>query len=872
MKLSTRPMLLNFRPSLIILLSLCFLFVNNSFSQVTKPKTKKPKFTKVKGKVIDAETKEPLPFVNVFFVGATVGTTTDFNGNYSMSTQWGTNKVGASFVGYNTKEVEITMGKTNVVNFELEPSTATLKEVTIKAKKKRYRRKNNPAVDLIKKVMDNKDRNRIRGQDYFEYDKYEKVELDLNNITDKFRNRKVFNKFQFIFDHVDTSEINGKPFLPVYIQETSSKTFFRKKPRTTREHRYGVKMSGLDEYWDNEGVVALMDVLYQDVNIYDNNVKIVDLEFVSPLGNLGVAFYRYYIIDTIQYKGQEVIDLAFMPANKNNLGFRGNIYITQDSNYTVTKAELSIMDQINMNWIDDLKIEQEFEEKDNVYVLSKDKMTIDFKLAKKGIGFFGKKTNLYSNYLFNTPRDPETYDTSIKVKDDANVLNKSNEFWDEKRLEPLNEAELAVYQMIDTIQTIPAFRNTMDVLKLVLTGYYSFGPIDVGPINGVYSFNDIEGGRLRIGGETNLDFHKQLKLEGTLIYGFKDEEWKYSAAAEWSFNKDFEVNPRHRVRVSYQHDTNFPGQSLAFVNEDNWLLSFKRGIVDKMLFYDAYRVDYLKEFRNDFSYNLLFERKWQQPLGALNFPYNDGVDTIRQINTTEVGLNLRWAPNEQFVQGREFRYAIFNKYPVFTLKYGAGIKGFFGGDYNYHRMTFNVFKKFNLSVFGFAHANLEAGKVFGDDIPYLLMNLPRANQTYSYQTYSYNMMNFLEFVSDEYVSFNVRYFMNGFIFNKIPLIKRLKLREIVSFKLLYGRISDSNNPNLEENDHLIELPLDENGMTSTFTLEDKPYMEGSVGITNIFKVLTLDLVKRMTYLDLPNQANLFGVKGLGIRFRFGLEF
>jgi len=834
-------------------------------------KYEKQRTTKVKGKVIDKETKEPLPFVNVFFVGATIGTTTDFDGNFSMSTQWATDELGASFVGYTTQQIKVEIGKNNSkLLIELESATATLGEITVKAEKKRYRRKNNPAVSLIKKVMDNKDANRIRGQDYFEYDKYEKVELDINNLTDKFKNRKVFNKFEFIWDHVDTSDINGKPYLPVYIQETSSKLYFRKNPRTNREHRYGIQMSGLDEYWDNEGVVALMDVLYQDINVYDNKIKIIDLEFVSPLSNLGVLFYRYYIIDTIMHNGREVIDLAFMPANKNDLGFTGNLYITNDSSYTVTRAELDIMDQINMNWVDDLKIEQEFDLVDSVWVLNVDKMTIDFRLAKKGIGFYGKKSNIYSNHIFNTPRDPSIYNTSIKIKDDIDVLSKPPEFWEEKRPVPLNKDEIAIYNMIDTIQTIPAFRNAMDIMKLALTGYYSFGPIDAGPVNGIYSFNDIEGGRLRLGGETNLDFHPKLRLEATGIYGFGDKRFKYSGAMEYSFNKNFEENPRHRIRVSYQHDTNFPGQSLAFVNEDNFLLSFKRGIVDKLLFFDAYRVDYLKEFRNDFSYNLLFERKWQEPLGSLKFKFNNGEDSLSRITTTEFGLNLRWAPNEQFVQGRDFRYAIFNKYPVFTLKYGVGLKDVLGGDYNYQRLTLNVFKKFNFSVFGFAHINLEGGKVFGE-VPFLLMNLPRANQTYSYQTYSYNMMNFLEFVSDEFVSLNIRYYLNGFVFNKIPLIKRLKLREIISFKALYGRISDGNNPDLDS--QLIQLPRRPDGSQSTFVMEGAiPYIEGSIGISNIFKVLTFDLVKRMTYLDQPNQASLFGVKGLGLRFRVGFEF
>ena len=841
-------------------------------------KIKKPKLTKVKGTVVDAETGEALPFVNVYFEGTTVGTTTDFNGKYSISSQWASHKLTASFVGYEDQTKEVILEKNQRIDFALSTGAVTLVTAEVKAKKRRYRKKNNPAVALIRKVIKNKERNRIRNQEYFEFDKYEKVELDLNNITDKFRQRKVFKQFQFIFDHVDTSEINGKPYLPVYIQETASKVYFRKKPKATREHRLGVKMSGLDEYWDNEGVVALMDVLYQDINIYRNNINIIDIQFVSPLNPLGVDFYRYYIIDTLEVNGRKCIDLAFMPRNKQNFGFVGDLYITADTNYTVTKVEMGITDQINMNWVEDLKIEQEFEPVNGVWVLNKDKFIIDFKISKKNMGFFGRKNVIYSNYVFNTPRDESIYNTTIKVKDFEDTFHKPEEFWDSTRPVPLLESERAVYQMVDTIQTMPVFKNAMDILRLMLTGYYSFGPFDAGPLNGLYSFNSLEGGRIRIGGETNTKFHKQLKLEATLIYGFKDEEWKYGFAAEYSFNKDFEVNPRHRIRASLQHDTNFPGQNLNLVNEDNFLLSFKRGKVDKLLFFDSYKLDYLREFTNNFSYKLLFEHRKQRPLGAYAFRYaSDGgptpTDSISSINTTEFGLDLRWAPNEQFVQGRAYRYAIYNKYPVFRLKYRMGIDGL-GGDFDYHRVTFDVFKKWNFSLLGYAHTNLEVGKVFGKEVPYILTFMARANQTYAYQTFSYNMMNFLEFVNDEYISLNIRYYMNGFLFNKIPLLRKLKLREVFSFKMLYGRMTDNNNPNLAGNEHLVQYPTNAAGNPTTSSLERTPYMEGSVGISNIFKILTLDLVKRLNYLeeDRENVPALWGVKGLGIRFRAGLEF
>ncbi len=830
------------------------------------------KITKVKGTVIDAQTKEPLPFVNVAFVGTTVGTTTDFDGNFRLASQWASDKLMVSYIGYKPDTLDVTLGKSQTIDFAIESTSLNLEAVEVKAKKRRYRKRNNPAVDLIRNVIRNKNRNRLRGQDYFEYDKYEKVELDINNITDKFRERKVFNRFQFIFDNVDTSEINGKPFLPIYIQETASRIFYRKRPRATREYRKGVKMSGLDKYWDEQGVASIMDVLYQDVNIYDNNINVIDVQFVSPLSPIAPDFYKFYILDTVEINDRKCVDLAFLPRNKLDFGFTGNIYITVDSNYTVVKADLSINDQTNINWVDDLKITQEFTFADSVWLLTTDNMIIDFKLSKKGIGFFGRKAAIYSDHIFNTPRENDVYDGVSKLIDEPDAFDKPEDFWQATRPVPLTTSEQAVYSMIDTLQTIPAFRNTLDILNLLITGYWTFGPIDVGPVNGVYSFNDIEGGRLRLGGETNLNFNKKVQLEGQLIYGFGDEKFKYAAGLRYSFNKDFEMNPRHEIRLSYQHDTNFPGQRLAFVNEDNFLLSFKRGIIDRMIFFDSYRIDYLRELPSSFSYNFIVEHTKQAPLGILDFNYlaTDGPRSLESIDATEFGLDLRFAPNEQFLQGRDFRYPILNKYPVFNLRYRMGVKDVFGGDYNYHRVTFDVFKKFNFSFLGYAHVNAEVGKVWGEELPYLLTFLPRANQTYAYQTYSYNMMNFLEFVSDEFVSLNIRYYLNGFIFNKIPLFRRLKLREIVSFKLLYGRLTDGNNPNV--NPGIIQLPTDAEGNATTFTLEDEPYMEASVGVGNIFKLITIDLVKRLNYLENPSTPELFGVRGLGIRFRFGVEF
>ncbi len=856
----------------VFFLAFCMSFGNTAMAQ---------KFTKVKGKVLDANTKEPLPFVNISFAGTNVGVTTDFNGVYSIESRWASDTLQISYIGYKTKKILVIKDKNQTIDVELEEEGILLATATVTAKKKRYRKRNNPAVDLIRNVIKNKDKNRIKGQDFYEYDKYEKVQMDLNNITEKFKKRKVFKKFQFVFDNVDTSEINGKTFLPMYIQETKSKIFFRNKPNSIKEFRDGVSQSGLKDYWDEEGISQLTDALYQDIDIYDKQITIIDVPFVGPLSPIAADFYRFYILDTVEVAGRQCIDLAFMPRNKQNFGFVGSLFVTVDTNYTVVKADLGITKRINMNWVDDLKIEQEFTFADSIWLLTSDKIIIDFKVNKKGVGFYGRKTNIYKNHVFNQRREDKYYDGAERVVDtNDEVFDRGDEYWQDARPVPLNEKEQSIYTMIDTIQTIPAFKNSLDIVNLLMTGYWTVGGIDFGPLNGIYSFNPVQGSRVRIGGETNTTFNKKLQLEALGTYAFKEKKLRGSAGFIYSFNKNFEMNPRHEIRFFYQKDTDFPGSSLNFVNEDNFLLSFKRGVVDKLLDYELYKFNYILEKSNNFSYNFIFERRKQKPLGpSFNFKYSDtdGTDQfISSINTTEVGLELRWAPNEQFIQARDYRYSIPNRFPVFNLKYRAGIDGFLGGDYNYHRVTLNMFKKWNFSIFGYAHINLEGGKVFGEELPFLTMFMPRANQTYSYQNHSYNMMNFLEFVHDEYASVNMRYYFNGFIFNKIPLLRRLKFREIISFKALYGRISDKNNPNLPGNEHLVQLPVDQDGNTSTFTLEKKPYMEASFGVSNIFKLVTIDFVKRLNYLNPENEnvpiPSLFGVKGLGIRFRLGLEF
>ena len=864
------------------LLLLSFISFNISIAQNST------KLTRVRGVIMDKETKEPLPFVNISFLGSQGrGTTTDFDGKYEIESQWITETMEVSYLGYNTYRTTIKLGERQIINIELEPESLNLTEVEVKAKKKRYRKKNNPAVDLMRKVIDNKSDNRLENYDYYEYDKYEKVELDVNNITEKFKKRKTFRKFQFIFDYVDTSKVNGKPYLPIFLQEISSKVYYSKEKDAKREYREAIKATKLEQHLDEKSLTTIMDYLYEEVDIYSGNTILMGNQFTMPLSAIALDFYRFYILDTVEFKGKKAIDMAFIPKVKGNFGFNGNLYIALDSSYQLLKVEMGIVDDINLNFVQDLYIEQEFDRgPDGKFIKVVDKIVVDYNITKKGMGFFGKRTVNYSNHIYDQPRDNEIYSVPEFVIEKEGAREVSDIYWKENRPVKLSETEKGTYHMIDTLQTVPAFKRTLNLISFLTTGYTPVGKFDVGPVNSFYSGNAVEGFRLRFGGRTNIKFHPKLQFDTYLAYGFKDKEFKGAVTMLYSFNDNAEDNPKHFVRFGFTRETKFPGLQVDFINEDNVFLSIgRRGIADRMLLFNSAKVEYFKETRNNLTFNFVFDRLKQLPIGRLTFDYtkeNGEPGSLEAIRTSEFGASIRYAPNADYFQGKINRYPIFNKHPIFQVSYHASAKGIFGSEYSYHKLRLGIFKRFYLSILGYTNVELEMGKIYGKGLPYTLLHIPRANQTLLYQLRSFNMMNFIEFASDEYIKLNFRHYFNGFIFNRIPLFKRLKLREVITFKSIYGGLTSGNDPN--KNSSLIQftneldeegnVKLDENGapLKETFTLSDKPYIEASVGVTNIFKVLRVDLVKRFTYLDNPNLPRMFGVDGLGLRARVYVEF
>ncbi|MBV8390899.1 MAG: carboxypeptidase-like regulatory domain-containing protein [Mucilaginibacter sp.] len=814
--------------------------------------------TKVSGVVSDAKTNQTLPFVNVFAADSSVNITADEEGRYILTSKPDKpfNQIKVSFVGYKPTTINVRPGQEQIVNIKLVPIAQQLSEVVIKSGKKvRYRNKDNPAVELIRQVIAHKEQNRPESYDYVQNKEYDKMMFSVLNVSPTIADKKFFKKYKFLLDNRDSTTVPGKNLLPIYLDEKLSQNYYRKSPEKKKTVLLGEKSVNFGSYIDNEGLGQYFKHMYYEVDIYQNNIFLMTNMFLSPICDAAPGFYKFFITDTIVVNNAKVVELSFTPRNTTDMLFEGKIYVTLDGHYAVQHAGLTVNKNINLNFVKSLHVDQDFEQNpDNRYHLSKSNTIVDFSFNKKGKGgLLGIRTITYKDYVVNKPIPDTTFDgPALEESDEAS--RRSNDFWTKNRLDTLTKAESKVYHNIDTLQSMPSYKRTMDILTLLLAGYKSVGPFEIGPANTFYSFNPVEGLKLRVGGRTTPELSKRYYFETYAAYGFKDEKWKYFFSATYSINnKSIYKFPQDYLRVSYQKDTKIPGLALQFVQQDNFLLSFKRGNNDKYLYNDFYKFDYVHEYESHFSYSFGLRRWTQSPAGSLSFTneINGVPNIVNSVTTAEVTGKLRYAPHEQFYQGKIYRVDIPNRYPIFTFDYTLGLKNILGGQYSYKNLHFEIDKRFYLSQLGYADCSAEAVRVLGQ-VPYPLLSIPRANQTYAYDIYSYNLMNFLEFVDDHYESISVDQHFNGFLFNKIPLFKKLKWRETMSVKALWGGLRSENDPSLHPS--LFQFPIDGNGQPITYTLGRTPYVEGSVGIENIFKFVRVDLVRRFTYLDHPDVA------------------
>jgi Family of unknown function (DUF5686)/CarboxypepD_reg-like domain len=839
-------------PSSFLFMLLCFGFSANAQ-------------TIVKGFVKDASTMKPIQFVSIYFEGGR-GVTTGEDGSYSIVTYRDKlTTLNFSFTGYKKNSRKIIPGKEQTVNIELELSD-TLKGVVVKTKRRsKYRNKDNPAVELIDLVIQNREKNRIKAYDFVQYNQYEKLRLSLTNKPEKLIRNRLFRNYKFILENIDSTTIEGKSLLPIYLAEKLSDKYFRKNPESEKTVLLGEKKVSYGDFLDDNGISQYLNRLYADINIYDNNVTILTTQFLSPIADLGPTFYRYYIKDTIQLEGIKLIELYFTPRNPNDLLFRGTMFITLDGNYGVQKISMTISKNANLNWTRELRINQDFERApDGRFHVIKSSMLAEFALTRNASGgILGERIVSFKNFLTDTPA-PDSIYLAKDLVDKSNTASPTDSFWIANRHNPLSMVETKAYYNIDSLKNMKSFKRFGDIITLLFSGYYSFGAWELGNTNTFYSFDPVEGFVLKVGGRTTPKFSNFIYLQNYIAYGFTDKILKYYAAVTYSFNhKSIYSYPLNYLKFSYQYDTEVPGQELLYASEDNFLLSFKRGDNNKWLYNNNFKIEYVREFGKNIMYTFGF-RNWKQtPAGDIVYQKVEDNSFVHNVTTSELSVQMRWAPNEQFYQGKNIRVPIINKYPTFWFRYISGIKGLLGGEYNYQNLSISIEKRFYLSQLGYLDASVDGGYIFGK-VPFPLQTIHHANQTYAYQVHSYNLMNFMEFVSDKYAASNLDFYFNGFFFNKIPLLKKLKIREVASFKILYGSVRDENNP--DKSQYLFKFPVDATGNKTTYAFNGKPYMEISVGIANIFRLIRVDLVKRLSYLDNP------GISEWGIRTKIKFDF
>jgi len=613
--------------------------------------------TIVSGVIQDAQTGEPLPFANVLFTGTSIGSTTDVDGQFVLRAESLYDSITARYVGYDEVRLPIEAGRRQELRIELPSSSISLDGVEVVAKKGKYKKKGNPAVELIRNVIDRKAENRFGGQDYVEYDKYEKLQLDVTNLSEQFMERKILNAIDFVFEQVDTSE-DGNTFLPFYLQETFSTIYYRDDPEAKKEYQHALKVTNIDDYTRGKSLTKFTGSLYQSYNVYDDQFLMLDQQFTSPTAGIAPSFYRFYIMDTVQRAGVDAVNLAFIPKNKYSLGFTGNLLISLDGSYRILYAELEILQRTNINFVKSLKLEQEYEQNAGKWVLARDYIAVDFELSERILGISGQKTTLYDNYTFNEPASPKIYGTPRQLIIAEDAEEKEDTYWEENRTVALSEQEADVYWMVDSLGRIPKVQRLINTVRAAASGYITRGPVDIGYLYNFISYNDAEGFRLRFGGKTNRQFSDNFQLQGYVAYGTADRLFKYSATTRFIFDKKFSNFPRHYLDFKYEQDNQLPGDFSEFANRDNVFFSFTQGASDKMLNNEQYRIDYFREFPNDLSYKLFFKRESLSPRGTLDFRFSEdgnGNSFIQEVTNTAVGISSTFKIN---ITGRHFPVAI----------------------------------------------------------------------------------------------------------------------------------------------------------------------------------------------------------------------
>lgn len=802
--------------------------------------------TKVRGQITDAVTKESIPFATIIFNKTSIGTNSDFEGRYFLETRENVDSITVSYIGYKKQTIAINKNGFKTIDVALVEDMQTLGEVVITPGE-------NPAHRIVRGMIANKKKNNPERNNSYQYDSYNKMELSLTNIDERFKKRRLFRDFQFIFNYVDTSAVTGKAYLPFLISENVSEVYHSNNPLISKEIIKGSKISGFDG--NNTSVAQFTGEMYQKFNIYDNYIELFKKGFVSPLNTSALMFYRFYLTDSTEYKNRYSYNLSFKPRNPKDFAFTGSMWVTADD-FAVVDIQMRVNNKVNVNFINDVLIDEEFQlVNDSIWFWKQRDFRVDFTLSEsdstKMKGFLGHSSVHYSNVRFNEDFDRKKFrklEREALVSEEA--LHKDETYWEAVRPYELSATEKGIYEMVDSVKNVPIYRTIVDVINTAVTGYYEMGKIEIGPYSKLLSFNDIEGTRFQIGGRTTSKLTPKIQLFGHIAYGTEDKEVKYKGGLLYKFsdkNKLWEA-----TRFYYSHDMVQLGKSdFSKFKTDNILGSLlSRGSSDKLTMINDLYIDYEKEWIANFSNKIGLQYRKIIPSTFVPFPpKGTSQKTVGvPIVTKEISLNTRWAPKAKVLRRTFSRRHISSRLPIFNLDLTLGT-----GDYDYKKASLSLEHTIPTYPIGHTYYFMKAGVVSGE-VPFPLLHLHEGNQTYVYDRYTFNMMNYYEFVSDRYFSLNVEHHFMGFFMNRIPLLKHTKGRFVASGRALWGSLSKTNNARLATAyESALLFP---EGLMNL----DKPYFEAGVGIENIFRFIRVDAVWRLSHLDKRKDIDKFGIR------------
>jgi len=799
----------------------------------------------INGKVEDMNTGEGIPFAVIYFPHTQSGTSADLNGNFIIKKdKLPSDTLHIQALGYTAvnRILRKSQYDYNMI-VELGRASANLTDVVIHAGE-------DPAVVLMRHIIARKPNNNPDKAENYKYVAYNRLEADLQRMTrSEFEKIPILKSYSFIFNNIDTTS-DTKPFLPMYLTETLSDYYFRRSPKKQREFIKASMVKGVN----NPNVVKYLGSLYQNVNIYKNYIPVFDKKYVSPISNEGLAYYKYTIKDTEQAYGHNIILVQFKPKRPSENCFTGDFWVV-DSVYAIQRMSMDVSKLANINWVDRVSLYQEFAPVDSFWFPVKDKFIANFTAygSKKMPAIIGRKTTTYHNIVINDTSvtnvlDDPQWKTDVITPDSAKT--KTNDWWLHHRPDSLSKNEKAINKTVDTINSMPITTFYKHLITFLVSGVQDVGPLQLGPYFYIYSHNPVEGDRFRLSLGTPRSV-KDAHIMGFLAYGDKDNRFKWGFTELWLLQR----HPRMYLYSYYVHDIDQTTNYYDQLGSDNIFSSLfrKPGVPWKLAFSDDERVEFYKEYYKGFSHKLILQHRQYTPytpLPSTTVFIDEYGKAANSVISSEVGVELRYAYKEKYVEGQYLRVNLGSKYPIVDFEADAGVKNVLNSAYQYQKTLLSVTESINIPPLGHLYYNVFAGKYFGT-LPYSLLNIQPGNEYLYYNRYAFEMMNTYEFISDQYAGFNLEHDIGGGIFNRLPLLKKLKFRQFWTAKGVIGSLDKDN------------TALNLNKGFPFRTLQGEPYLELGTGVSNIFRIFRIDFDWRVTPAPLPNEAKsgYFGIFG-----------